>query len=147
MKKYVLWSLPLIVIVVLITIYAMTSTAVAPTTDTNTTVGTDSVTMEDTQKLVGTWKNSTEADSVVEFKADGTMIDVTDKVTTPGTWEIFNSEMPLPENVPYEFTPGNAYLTVKIERGSRYFLISSITETDLEIVSMDGNIVLTFVRQ
>jgi len=142
MKKYTLWIIFPIVVVVLIAYYGLTK--IPGTSDTN--LGTSEETVQDTQMLVGKWKNSTEEDSVVEFKADATMIDTSQGAVTPGTWKVFTSDLPLPENVEYTFSPGKAYLTVKVERGSRYFLISAISESALELISMDSNDTLLFEK-
>ncbi len=146
MKKYRLWIIfPVLIVIVLVAYYAITNSATEETVQ-DPNLGTNTETIHDAQILLGSWKNSVEDDSVVEFKEDGTMIDTTQGVVAPGTWKTFTSDLPLPENVDYTFEEGKAYLTVKIDRGSRFFEISSITETNLELLSMDGNDTLVFEK-
>ncbi len=101
-----------------------------------------SVSVQVERSIIGVWRSTLDPKFTREFRADGAVIDAYEGVEPgQGTWELFTN--PTGENVPV--IPDAVYLKVVGGGIPLYFTVTSVSDTNLELIYIDRGS-LSFVR-
>tara|TARA_B100001750_G_C15459297_1_gene573301 strand:- start:175 stop:645 length:471 start_codon:yes stop_codon:yes gene_type:complete len=152
MQKLILVLLVIVVAVVAVFVLTGSDTQQSDTEQTDSeTIDNQGEDEDDTEietALTGRWQSTTDVNSYKIFSADGSVIERYEGETTvesEGSWEVFSTNDPV-STIEAPLDPAMTYLRIS-EGGEQYhYLITTINETDLELVYLDRGGVLTYQK-
>lgn len=100
-----------------------------------------------TTGIVHVWKSVDDPKFTREFERDATVVDRyegDEAATSKGLWTLLVS--PMSEPPPFPVQEGVSYIKLSFAEEVLYFSVGKLTETELELVYLDGGEVLRFTK-